>query len=251
MNIQGNVAIVTGGISGLGRATAQHLSGQGAHVVLLDLHNDERFTESIRATYIACDVTDEKSVKAAIQTAASHGPLACVVNCAGVLDGMRIVGKEGAHDLARFERVIKINLLGTFNVLRLAAEHMSEQPPFNGDGERGVIINTASIAAFEGQIGQAAYAASKGGVAALTLPASREFTRFGIRVVTIAPGLFETPMMQDMPEKVKESLIQTTEFPKRLGQGEEYAKLVAHIIDNAMLNGCVIRLDGGIRLMAK
>lgn len=232
-------AIVTGGNSGLGKATVQSLEKRGAKVIIADLHG----------TDTPCDVTNESQVKQVITQAQTFGPLACVVNCAGILDGQRIVGKEGAADLARFSRVIQVNLIGTFNVMRLAAEAMSKQDPLNTDQERGVIINTASVAAFEGQIGQAAYAASKGGVAALTLPAAREFTRFGIRVVCIAPGLFETPMMTELPEKVVQSLQAHVQFPQRLGQGQDYAQLVLSILDNPMLNGCTIRLDGAVRLM--
>ena len=232
-------AIVTGGNSGLGQATAQALHKRGAKVVVADVHG----------TQTLCDVTDEAQVASIIKQAQALGPLACVVNCAGILDGQRIVGKEGPADLNRFAQVIQVNLIGTFNVMRLAAEAMSKQEPFTKDQERGVIINTASIAAFEGQIGQAAYAASKGGVAALTLPAAREFARFGIRVLCIAPGLFETPMMTQLPEKVVQSLQAHVQFPQRLGHGEDYAQLVLAILDNPMLNGCTLRLDGAVRLM--
>ena len=231
-------AIVTGGYSGLGKATVEALQKRGAKVIVADVHGSH-----------PCDVTQEEDVRRVIQEAQALGPLACVVNCAGILDGQRIVGKEGAADLNRFARVIQINLIGTFNVMRLAAEAMSTQELLNADQERGVIINTASIAAFEGQIGQAAYAASKGGVAALTLPAAREFARFGIRVVCIAPGLFETPMMGNLSEKVVQSLQAHVQFPQRLGQGKEYAQLVLSILDNPMLNGCTLRLDGAVRLM--
>lgn len=232
-------AIVTGGNSGLGKATAKALSERGAKVIVAD----------VQGTDAKCDVTQEYDVQKTIQTAMALGPLACVVNCAGILDGQRLVGKDGPHDFERFSRVIKVNLVGTFNVMRLAAAAMSVQEPFNKDGERGVIITTASVAAFEGQIGQAAYAASKGGVASLTLPAAREFARFGIRVVCIAPGLFETPMMEKLPDKVLQSLQSHVQFPQRLGQGQDYAQLVLSILDNPMLNGCTIRLDGAVRLM--
>jgi NAD(P)-dependent dehydrogenase (short-subunit alcohol dehydrogenase family) len=232
-------AIVTGGRSGLGLATAEALRARGAQVVVADLQGPAPH----------CDVTQEADVARVIAQAQALGPIACVVNCAGILDGQRIVGKEGPHDLARFERVIQVNLIGTFNVMRLAATAMSQQAPLNAEGERGVIINTASIAAFEGQIGQAAYAASKAGVAALTLPAAREFARFGIRVVCIAPGLFETPMMEGLPEKLVQSLQAHVQFPQRLGHGKEVAQLVLSILDNPMLNGCTLRLDGAVRLM--
>lgn len=232
-------AIVTGGNSGLGRATAQALKQRGAHVIVAD----------VKGTDTPCDVTQEGDVRRVIAQAQAAGPLACVVNCAGILDGQRIVGKEGPHDLARFERVIHVNLVGTFNVMRLAAEAMSQQTILSQDNERGVIINTASIAAFEGQIGQAAYAASKAGVASMTLPAAREFARFGIRVVCIAPGLFETPMMTQLPDKVVQSLQAHVQFPQRLGHGQDYAQLVLSILDNPMLNGCTLRLDGAVRLM--
>lgn len=249
MDLNNRSVIITGGCSGLGKATATLLANEGAKVTLLDVKQDEAFAKTINGTFIQCDVTDEPQVKQAIKHAANEAPLACVVNCAGILDGMRIVGKEGPHDLARFARVIQVNLIGTFNVMRIAADIMSKQDVLSDDGERGVIINTASVAAFEGQIGQAAYSASKGGVAAMTLPAAREFTRFGIRVVTIAPGLFETPMMGEMSEKVVQSLQAHVQFPNRLGRGDEYAQLVHSIINNPMLNGCTIRLDGAVRLM--
>jgi NAD(P)-dependent dehydrogenase (short-subunit alcohol dehydrogenase family) len=233
-------AIVTGGNSGLGKATAEALKNRGAQVVVADVQGSD-----------SCDVTNESDVARVIKQAQALGPLACVVNCAGILDGQRIVGKESVADLARFSRVIQINLIGTFNVMRLAAQAMSQQEPLNADKERGIIITTASIAAFEGQIGQAAYAASKGGVSALTLPAAREFARFGIRVVCIAPGLFETPMMGNLAEKVVQSLQAHVQFPQRLGLGQDYAQMVLSILDNPMLNGCTLRLDGAVRLMSQ
>ncbi len=243
-------AIVTGGSSGLGAATAQHLAKQGFAVLIADVQDGEALAKQIDGQYISCDVTQTDQVNAVIEAAQAIAPLHCVVNCAGILAGARIVGKEGPHDLSVFEKVIQVNLIGTFNMLRLAANAMSTQEAYGKDDERGVIINTASVAAFEGQIGQAAYSASKAGVAGLTLPAAREFSRFGIRVVTIAPGLFETPMMSDMPAKALDALNNATQYPKRLGTPHEYAKLVLSIIDNPLLNGCTIRLDGAVRLTA-
>jgi NAD(P)-dependent dehydrogenase (short-subunit alcohol dehydrogenase family) len=243
-------AIVTGGSSGLGAATAKLLAAEGFAVVIADVQDGSMVAKEIAGEYVKCDVTKTQDINAALKAATAKAPLRCVVNCAGILAGARIVGKEGAHDLATFEKVIQVNLIGTFNMLRLAAEKMSQQDATDADEARGVIINTASIAAFEGQIGQAAYSASKAGVAGLTLPAAREFARFGIRVVTIAPGLFETPMMKNMPEKVLEALNNATEYPKRLGTAEEYAKLVLSIVNNPLLNGCTIRLDGAVRLTA-
>lgn len=239
IDLKGCSALVTGGHSGLGQATVKALQQRGAQVVVADVHSPDT----------PCDVTDEAQVKAAIAQAQALGPLACVVNCAGILDGQRLVGKDGPHALDRFARVMQVNLIGTFNVLRLAAAAMSTQTPLNQDQERGVIITTASVAAFEGQIGQAAYSASKGGVVSLTLPAARELSRFGIRVLCIAPGLFETPMMEQLPEKVVQSLEAHVQFPHRLGQGQDYAQLVLSILDNPMLNGCTLRLDGAVRLM--
>ncbi len=243
-------AIVTGGSSGLGKATAQRLSQQGFFVVIADVQDGKALANDIDGSYVSCDVTQTNQIEAAIQAATHKAPLHCVVNCAGILAGSRIVGKDTPFDLAVFKKVIDVNLIGTFNMLRLSAMTMSQQAPYNEEGERGVIINTASIAAFEGQIGQAAYSASKAGIVGLTLPAAREFTRFGIRVVTIAPGLFETPMMENLPPKTIEHLTHATEYPKRLGKPDEYAKLVLNIIDNPLLNGCTIRLDGAVRLTA-
>lgn len=241
MNLYQGSAIVTGGSSGLGAATVKALKAKGMAVVIADVHPSDNSDFSL------CDVTNTQQVEAAIAKAQSLGPLRVVVNCAGILDGMRICGKEGPYDLARFKKVIDVNVIGTFNVLRLAATAMSTQAQAN-DEQRGVIINTASIAAFEGQIGQAAYAASKGAVASLTLPAARELSRFGIRVITIAPGLFETPMMGELTDSVVQNLQAHVQFPPRLGTGQEYAQMVLSIIDNAMLNGCTLRLDGAVRL---
>ncbi|MGH6906053.1 MAG: SDR family NAD(P)-dependent oxidoreductase [Geminicoccaceae bacterium] len=250
MQIDGQAAVVTGGASGLGLASAEMLAGAGAKVALLDL-DAARVADAagrIGGLGLRCDVADAASAEHALAEArAAHGPAAILVNCAGVAAGRRIVGRDGPMALPEFEQVIRVNLIGTFNLLRLAAAEMIALEP-NPEGERGVIVNTASVAAFEGQIGQAAYAASKGGVAALTLPAAREFARHGVRVVTIAPGIFETPMLLGLPEAVQQSLAESVPFPKRLGRPDEYALLVRQILDNPMLNGETIRLDGAIRL---
>ena len=250
MNVQGQAAIVTGAASGLGRATAAALAAAGAKVTLLDL-NEDKLTAAAReigGLAAVCDVTDAASVKAAIAKGReAHGPARIAINCAGVVHGARIVGKEGAMDLGAFSRVIQINLIGTFNVMSQAAADMVGLDPLE-EGERGVIVNTTSVAAFEGQFGQAAYAASKGGVASLTLPAAREFAPKGVRVMCIAPGIFETPMFEGLPPDVLDSLLAKTLFPKRLGKASEYADLVLSICGNRMLNGTVIRLDGAIRL---
>ncbi len=235
-------ALVTGGASGLGRAAALALKARGYRVVVLDLRRGE---EDLR--YAEGDVTREGDVERAVAEALAQGPLFAVVNAAGVGLARKILGREGPHDLESFRKVLEVNLVGTFNVLRLAAWAMRENPP-DGEGQRGVIVNTASVAAFEGQIGQAAYAASKGGVVALTLPAARELAEWGIRVVALAPGLFDTPLLQGLPEKAKASLAEQVPFPKRLGRPEEYAALVLHILENPMLNGEVIRLDGALRM---
>ncbi len=250
MRIEGQAAIVTGGASGLGLATAELLAAAGARVALLDL-DAARVAEAagrLGGKGIACDVADAASAEQAVAAARdSHGPARILVNCAGIAPPARIVGRSGPMPLADFARVIQVNLIGSFNLLRLAAADMAALEPDAG-GERGVIVNTASVAAFEGQIGQAAYAASKGGIAALTLPAARELARFGIRVMTIAPGIFETPMLRGLPEPVQQALGASVPFPKRLGRPDEYAALVRHILDNPMLNGEVIRLDGAIRM---
>jgi NAD(P)-dependent dehydrogenase (short-subunit alcohol dehydrogenase family) len=250
MRIDGRAAVVTGGASGLGLATAEMLVGAGARVMLLDIDGARVAAAGHRigALGAACDVGDAASAERALAEArAAHGPAAILVNCAGIAAGRRIVGREGPMPLAEFEQVIRVNLIGTFNLLRLAAADMLALEP-DAEGERGVIVNTASVAAFEGQIGQSAYAASKGGVAALTLPAAREFARHGIRVVTIAPGIFETPMLLGLPEAVQRSLGESVPFPRRLGRPEEYALLVRQILDNPMLNGETIRLDGALRM---
>lgn len=235
-------ALVTGGASGLGRAAALALKARGYRVVVLDLKRGE---EDLR--YVEGDVTREEDVRRAVAEAVAQGPLFAVVNAAGVGLARKILGREGPHDLESFRKILEVNLVGTFNVLRLAAWAMRENPP-DGEGQRGVIVNTASVAAYEGQVGQAAYAASKGGVVALTLPAARELAEWGIRVVTLAPGLFDTPLLQGLPEKAKASLAEQVPFPRRLGRPEEYAALVLHVLENPMLNGEVIRLDGALRM---
>jgi len=255
MQVAGNTFVVTGGASGLGAGTVRHLAALGAQVVIADLNQAAGETLAAEigkaAAFMPTDVASESSAQAAIDLALTRfGALHGLVNCAGILGASRIVGREGPHDLALFQKVIQVNLIGTFNMLRLAATAMSKSEP-NVEGERGVIINTASIAAFEGQIGQAAYAASKGGVAALTLPAARELSRFGIRVMAIAPGVFETAMMQAAPDAVRQSLVDQSVFPARFGRADEFAQLAQQIIENPMLNGSAIRLDGGMRMQAK
>lgn len=251
MDIKGQTAIITGGGSGLGAATARHLAYLGAKIAVFDRDyaKAETVADEIGGMAIACDVSDESSVQAAIaQATATLGAARICVNCAGIVTAARLVGKKGPMPLGDFSRVITINLIGTLNVMRLAAHAMSQLGPLTDDGERGVIINTASIAAFEGQIGQVAYSAAKGGVVAMTLPAARELAQWGIRVVTIAPGLMDTPMLAELPETVRAALAADIPFPQRLGKPGEFASTVAHIIDNPLLNGSVIRLDGGLRL---
>ena len=255
MEIKDGVAVVSGGASGLGEATVRYLLGKGAKASILDFAQDrgDKLAAELGGDVLFCktDVTDEASVKEAIlKTVEVFGAIHFVVNCAGVATPGKVLGKEGPMDIAGFNQVIQINLIGTMNVVRLAAEQINKNQP-NEDGEKGVMVNTASIAAFEGQFGQAAYAASKAGVAGMTLPIAREFANHGIRIVTIAPGLFETPMMAGMPPKVYESLVNMTLFPKRLGRPVEFAMLTAQIIENPLLNGEVIRLDGGLRMGAK
>ncbi|OMH32253.1 SDR family NAD(P)-dependent oxidoreductase [Tersicoccus sp. Bi-70] len=254
MQIEGSVALITGGASGLGAATAQTLYDAGASVVLVDLPTSrgEEAAAALgeRARFVAADVTDEAQVAAAVAAAGELGPLRIVVNCAGIGTPGKVLGKEGVLPLERFTRVIQVNLIGTFNVIRLAAEAMTAVEPVDGPfgPERGVIVNTASVAAFDGQIGQPAYAASKGGVAAMTLPLAREFARSLVRVMTIAPGVFETPMVAGLPQAAQDSLGAQVPHPSRLGKPAEYAALVEHIVANAMLNGETIRLDGAIRM---
>ena len=274
MDIKGTVALITGGASGLGAATARRLFDAGASVVLVDLPGSagDAFAAELTASaaaatdgaaaadggrmavFVPADVTDEVQVQAAVDAAAALGPLRIVVNCAGIATPGKVLGRDGVLPLEAFNRVIQINLVGTFNVIRLAAAAMAATEPAAtelGGTERGVIINTASVAAFDGQIGQPAYAASKGAVAAMTLPIARELARSLIRVVTIAPGIFETPMMAGLPQEAQDSLGQQVPHPSRLGRPAEYANLAAHIVENAMLNGETIRLDGAIRMGPK
>ncbi len=253
MLIKGHAAIVTGGGSGLGAATARALAGAGAKVALLDINDKAAgaVAAEIGALAIRCDVADAGSAEAAVGKArAAHGAARVLINCAGIGPAARIVGRDGPMALDAFRQVIEINLIGSFNLMRLAAADMIGLEPL-ADGERGVIISTASVAAYEGQIGQAAYSASKGGIVALTMPAAREFARSGIRVNTIAPGLFATPLLLGMPQPVQDSLAASVPFPSRFGAPEEYAKLALHIIDNAMLNGETIRPDGALRMAPK
>ncbi|QDG60624.1 SDR family NAD(P)-dependent oxidoreductase [Pseudomonas sp. NIBRBAC000502773] len=255
MQIENKVFLVSGGASGLGAATADMLVAAGARVMLVDLNADAVAAKARQlgdnARSAVADISQEAAAEAAVQaTVAAFGGLHGLVNCAGVVRGEKILGKTGPHGLASFAQVINVNLIGSFNLLRLAAAAIAETEA-NADSERGVIINTASVAAFDGQIGQAAYAASKGAIASLTLPAARELARFGIRVMTIAPGIFETPMMAGMTPEVRDSLAAGVPFPPRLGKPAEYAALVRHIIENSMLNGEVIRLDGALRMAAK
>jgi len=254
MNIQDHVFLVTGAGSGLGAATARRFARLGGKLVLLDVNNAAGraiAAELPAAIFAEADVCDEAAVGAAITEARSrYGALHGAVNCAGIAPAERVLGKTGPHGLATFQRAVNVNLVGTFNVMRLAAQAMAENAP-GADGERGVIVNTASVAAFEGQIGQAAYAASKAAVAGMTLPVARELARFGIRVMTIAPGIFETPMLQAMSSEVQASLGAQVPFPSRLGKPDEYAALAEHIVVNRMLNGEVIRLDGAMRMGSK
>ena len=251
MQIQNSVFLVAGGGSGLGAATAQMLASLGGKVVIADLNEGATAKLGGHAKFIRTDVTDEAQTQAAVDLCVSaFGAIHGAINCAGIAPGERVVGRNGPHALASFERAVRINLVGTFNVIRLAAAKMTVQPAF-ANGERGVIVNTSSVASMDGQIGQAAYAASKAGVNGMTLPIARELAKFGVRVMTIAPGIFDTPMLQGMSEEVRTSLGQQIPFPPRLGRPDEYAALVRHIIENEVLNGEVIRLDGAIRMTAK
>jgi NAD(P)-dependent dehydrogenase (short-subunit alcohol dehydrogenase family) len=248
MNIAGSVAVVTGGASGLGLATAKRLTTAGAKVVTIDLASDAAaaVTAEHGGVFAPADVTKTDQVARALDVAAGLGPLRVVVSCAGIVTPGRVLGKAGPMALEQFASVVTVNLIGTFNVLRLAAERMQELDPI--DGERGVIVNTASIAAFDGQVGQAAYSASKGGVVGMTLPIARDLADKQIRVMSVAPGLFMTPMLEVLPADVQESLGRQVPHPSRLGNPDEYAALVEHIIENPMLNGEVIRLDGAVRM---
>ena len=252
MLLESRTFLITGGGSGLGAATARLFAQEGASVVLADVNEEagEQTASGIgeRAKFVRTDVTDEKSVQGAVDAALeTFGGLHGVVNCAGVGPAKKVLGRKGIHPLEDFVRTVQINLVGTFNAIRLGAAAMAQNQP-TGDGERGVVINTASVAAFDGQIGQAAYSASKGGVVAMTLPIARELAEHGIRVVTIAPGIFDTPMLAALPEAARESLGKQVPFPSRLGRPEEYAALAKHIVENEMLNGEVIRLDGALRM---
>jgi NAD(P)-dependent dehydrogenase (short-subunit alcohol dehydrogenase family) len=253
MDIAGKVFIVTGGASGLGEGTARMLVANGASVVIADLQADkgEALARELgNAAFVTCDVSQEADGQAAVAKATAMGKLMGLVNCAGIAPAVKTVGKDGAHPLALFAKVVSVNLVGSFNMIRLAAEAMAKNEP-ESTGERGVMISTASVAAYDGQIGQAAYSASKGGVVGMTLPIARDLARNGIRNMTIAPGIFGTPMMFSMPKDVQDALAASVPFPSRLGTPADYAKLVHQIITNDMLNGEVIRLDGAIRLAPK
>ncbi len=256
MQLKNVRAIITGGVSGLGRAVAQYLVDHGGRVALLDV-NEEKAGEAVSALgensarFFHTDVTSEEGVTATLDQAAEWlGGLDLAINCAGILGAGRVLGRQGPMPLETFSTTVMVNLVGSFNVAKAAAARMQSNEP-NEDGERGVIINTASVAAYEGQIGQAAYSASKGGIVGMTLPMAREFTRFGVRVMTIAPGVFHTPMVDNMPEEVQKALGDSVPFPKRLGKPEEFARLCGHIVENAYLNGTTLRLDGAIRLEPK
>ena len=252
MQIKDRVFIVTGGASGLGEGTARMLAAEGGKVVIADMQADkgEAVAHEIGGVFVKCDESQEADGQAVVDKAVSLGKLAGLVNCAGIAPAEKTVGKNGAHNLALFSKTITVNLIGSFNMIRLAAAAMSANEP-ESTGERGVLISTASVAAYDGQIGQAAYAASKGGVVGMTLPIARDLARNGIRNMTIAPGIFGTPMLFGMPQEVQDALAAGVPFPSRLGTPQDYAKLVRHILDNDMLNGEVIRLDGAIRLAPK
>lgn len=251
MDVKGAGALVTGGGSGMGAATARALAAAGARVGVIDLSREtaEAVANEIGGLGLACDVSDAATAEAVVKEAsAAHGPCRLLVNCAGIAPAKRIVGRDGPMDLADFETVIRVNLIGSFNMLRLAAAEMTAAEPLNAEGERGVILSTSSVAATEGQVGQVAYAASKAGINGLNAPAARELGRFGIRVLSIAPGLIGTPLLLNMPEEVQENLAQQPIFPKRFGKPEEFADLVLHIAGNPMLNMETIRFDGGLRM---
>jgi NAD(P)-dependent dehydrogenase (short-subunit alcohol dehydrogenase family) len=253
MLLKDQAAIVTGGASGLGAATARKLAAQGAKVAVFDLNAKlaETVAAEIKGVAVTCDVSDSASAEAAIaQAAKAHGPARVLVNCAGIGVAKRVVGRDGPMALADFDKVIKVNLIGTFNMLRLAAAEMSRLEP-QPTGERGVIINTASVAAYDGQIGQSAYSASKGGIVGMTLPIARELAQFGVRVLTIAPGLFLTPLLANLPQEAQDSLAAAIPFPRRLGSPDEFASLALHMVENPYLNGEVVRLDGSLRMAPK
>jgi len=252
MDIAGKVFIVTGGASGLGEGTARLLAASGGKVVVADLQAErgQAVATEIGGVFVKCDVSQEADGQAAVAAALALGKLMGLVNCAGIAPGMKTVGRDGAHPLATFTKCITVNLIGSFNMIRLAAEAMAKNTP-EATGERGVLISTASVAAYDGQMGQAAYAASKGGIVGMTLPIARDLARNGIRNMTIAPGIFGTPMLFGMPQEVQDALAASVPFPSRLGTPDDFAKLVKHIVENDMLNGEVIRLDGAIRLAPK
>jgi NAD(P)-dependent dehydrogenase (short-subunit alcohol dehydrogenase family) len=253
MQLKDQAAIVTGAASGLGAATARKLAAQGAKVAVCDLNAKlaESVAAEIKGVAIVCDVADAASAEAAVvQAAKAHGPARVLINCAGIGVAKRVVGRDGPMPLADFEKVIKINLIGSFNMLRLVTAEMTKLSPLD-TGERGVVISTASVAAYDGQIGQSAYSASKGGIVGMTLPIARELAQFGIRVLTIAPGLFLTPLLAGLPQEAQDSLAAAIPFPHRLGQPEEFASLALHMIDNAYLNGEIVRLDGSLRMAPK
>ena len=252
MEINGKVFIVTGGASGLGAGTARMLAQRGGKVVVADMQTEagEKIAREVKGAFVRCDVTSEADGQAVVAKAVSLGKLMGLVNCAGIAPAEKTVGKNGAHSLAVFAKTVTVNLIGSFNMIRLAAEAMSKNEP-EATGERGALISTASVAAYDGQIGQAAYSASKGGVVGMTLPIARDLSRSGIRNMTIAPGIFGTPMLFGMPQEVQDALAATVPFPSRLGTPQDYAKLACHIFENDMLNGEVIRLDGAIRMAPK
>ncbi len=254
MQIKDHVFLITGAGSGLGAATAQMIIENQGKVVIVDVNEiaGNQLTKKLgaNAQFVKADVTDEESARNAFTVASEMGQLRGLINCAGIAPAQKVVGKEGPHDLDMFTRTIQVNLIGSFNMIRLAAQMMSQLPPLESD-ERGVLISTASVAAYDGQIGQAAYSASKGGIVAMTLPIARELARFGIRVMAIAPGIMQTPMLSGLPQEVQDSLGKTVPFPARVGHPSEYASLVQHIITNSYLNGETIRLDGAIRMTAK
>lgn len=251
MKIDGSVALVTGGASGLGEATVRRLASQGARVAIVDLNGErgQALAEELGngATFVRADVSNAEEVQAAVDQASSMGTLRAAINCAGIGMAMRTIGKDGTpHDFGVFQKIISVNLFGTFNILRLAASAMANNEP--EDGERGVVVNTASVAAFDGQIGQVAYSASKGGIVGMTLPAARDLSKAQIRVVTIAPGTFDTPLLGMLPEEIRTALAATIPHPSRLGRPEEFGALACHIVENSYINGEVIRLDGAIRM---